>query len=414
MSGRDVYVTSTLRVNLMKSFPIRLCSAGLGAISVFLTVQTAHAGLTDSIRKTDQANPTTTKNTPVPTAAIPIYRDFQSMPTFSASGIVAAYEDGDDHEIASTEKVQSPFSIIGGTGYLPRTEEDDSFASGRFDDNFALEDSAKSKTKFVGTPDFVTVGLEGAGLSAAIPVLRSITAEMTLELETKQDSNEAFLTTYAFGEIRDPFVFSPLSDGESLLLSPSVQAGMSLSYAQRTPGVAQQRDVVSGYAATLTKSDGGVEELFSLDISVGQSDDGNADIVVDFTSHVIFGLNDAEIEMRFLDSFSFSEAAATSTERAVRSFTLQDDITLFDAALGPDSFGGALRDPFSLAYVSSAALDWNRNDAITYDGSGYRYVRSNDGAGSGTSAVPAPETAVLIASGLFAFRLRSRKPVDAR
>lgn len=97
------------------------------------------------------------------------------------------------------------------------------------------------------------------------------------------------------------------------------------------------------------------------------SSDGLPDIIADFSSHVMLGLDDDAIEMAILDDFAFDAGSNT--------FSLLRDFLLFDAAITTQTAGGAFQQAFTLAYMTSGSIGGDSpqgsyQQQYAYDGSG--------------------------------------------
>lgn len=283
------------------------------------------------------------------------------VPKFSMSGAAYAYEGQDDFDYGPADKV-----TIGGPGALnpERVDKtDQAYVSQAYGDPQVL-DWALARAEFQGIPLTTLSSLTG------------IHANLSTWSQTQESSVFPALAT---ATINDPFLFSGLTGNESINFFSSL--GADLEFMIDTGGLATSHEIRQYYDAILT-IDGVDEILYSLVIAVGTTASGAPDLVIEFSSSDLLGLDDAALVQEIMDTFAFDPLDNT--------FTLGSDVTIYDGAVPiADSVN-----EFSLAFNSGSEIDPYNPLYLHSIGPG------SVGGANGTS-IPTPHSPYLLLTGLF-------------
>lgn len=348
-----------------------------GLYLVLCLAATAHASVVNqstdgnnSIKVKEQTNTTGTPVSPTFFGLFPV------IPTYGATGSAYAYEGYDSFDRTPEDKVDVIYGLAG-IVVSPKSSTDSASVSQSYGNNFSLTDSAYAEAKFQSTP--MGNGITAGPVSSTL--VSGISAQMSTRVETQQSGQIPALAT---ATVVDPFHFSGLTGSESLAFSSVLDAGMTFTI--DAGGSATDAELRRSFSGSIEI--GGVAEmLYELIIAVGVTAAGLPDMVVDFTSSALLGLNDATVTQTILDGFSFDAASST--------FLLTTDVTIYDGAI-PLSSGVT---DFTLAFDSSATADFE---------SQYAHVFGPGNAG-GNGSVPVPHALLLMLPGILMLRRRTNR-----
>jgi hypothetical protein len=317
--------------------------------------------------------------TPTPVSPT-FFGNFPVIPQFGMTGSAQAYEDYDDFDVPLEDKVTVTPTVVG-IDVGEKSKTDSANASGTYGNNFSLTDYANAEATFTGTP---------TGPSANLVVIEEqlvtgINATMDTSVETQQSS---VFPAFATATVTDPFVATGLTGNENLTFYSMLHAGMN--FVINSGGAAVSNELRHTFGSSIEIA-GTVDSLFDLVIAVGTTSAGVQDMVVDFTSNALLGIDDDAMMQMILNGFLFDPVTGA--------FTLASDIMIYDGAI-PLSSGVT---GFTLAFESSMTSDPN---AL------YQHVHGPRNIIGAATSVPEPMSLALFLAGLAAIGfVRRRKAV---
>ncbi len=307
------------------------------------------------------------------------FGNFPVIPQFGMTGSAYAYEDYDEFDVPTEDKVHISNGVTGITAGQ-KTKTDSANASGTYGDPCCrVTDYANAEATFTGTPTGPTASL----VVIDKQLVTGISATMNTTVETQQNTD---IPAFATATVTDPFVATGLTGDENLTFYSMLHAGMT--FALNSGGTAVSNELRHTFSSTL-EIGGVVDRLFDLVIAVGTTGAGLQDMVVDFTSNALLGIDDVAMMQAILNGFLFDPSTGA--------FTLASDIMIYD---GPIPLADGVTD-FILAFESSMTSDPN---AL------YQHVNGPHNVVAAATVVPEPMSLALFPAGLAAIGwVRRRK-----